>query len=178
MKILPELIRSVAAILFSAVTFASYQASACAQTASPFPLYPQSFQLRFKPNDLAKLLQATKDIESSPNVKLLVIRKAPADMPIYDPLFHYAGIDPTTHNPLIWMSSTVGKHQADSEAKLAALDLACMDSGLAGPWWKGVYDLAASYDAHLPATEANRYLMRLRITALVQEWIYKNEFGY
>lgn len=35
---------------------------------------------------------------------------------------------------------------------------------------------ATPTDAHLPATETNRYLTRLRFTSLIQDWIYKSEF--
>ena len=148
-----------------------------AQTPTPVPQYPTSLQYKITPADAAKLLQATRDIETDRESKLIVVSKAATDMPNYDPLFHYAGIDPIMHVPVIWMSSNVTRRQADSEAKLAALELACMDSGLAGPWWKSLYDSLESYDAHLAVTQTNRYFSRLQLTASIQALIYKEEFG-
>jgi hypothetical protein len=148
-----------------------------AQTATPVPAPAVNYRLTFTPTEIAVLLQATKDIESNRQSKLLVISKAAADMPTFDPLFHYAGIDPVTNLPVIWMSDKGGKRQAESESKLASLELACMDSGLAGPFWKLVYDDTASYDAHLPQTEPNRYRARLGVTSIIQTAIYQNEFG-
>jgi len=89
-------------------------------------------------------------------------------MPPYDPLVHYAGIV-GSGSATIWIVKGISKNDAAAMAVRAALELACMDTGFAGTLWKSIYDSAAAADAALPASEPNRYLNRLNLTAQIQK---------
>lgn len=159
MKALPVL----AAFVVFALPGAAY-----AQTAAPSASPNAQTQVHFTAHDVAQLLKAVQDAESSPAITISVIAKPASGMPAYDSIEHYAGIDATTHNPTIWMLSTISKDAASAKALAAAMELACMDSGFAGAQWKAVYDRVTQADANLPAGEANPYLNRLRLTTEIQ----------
>jgi hypothetical protein len=139
---------------------------ASAQT--PSSPAPAAKAVTFTAHDVATLLQATKDAETSPKIHIEVVGKDASAMPSYDSLAHYAGID-GSGSATIWMLKDIPKNNAAATALRAALELACMDTGFAGPLWKSIYDSAATADAALPASETNRYLNRLNLTAEIQK---------
>jgi hypothetical protein len=140
--------------------------SALAQSSSPAP--PN--QITFSAHDVAALIQATEDAEKSPKITLQLREKTPTEMPAYDPVAHFAGIDPTSKEALIWMVQQYPAKTADGAWALrSALELACMATGFAGPQWKAIYDRLAAEDAALPADAPNPYKNRLALTAQVRQ---------
>ena len=152
---------------------AAFLAVACtcgaqAQSVTPSPPPNAQKDVQFTARDVAQLLKATEDAETSPAITISVVGKPASEMPAYDSLVHYAGIDPATHNPTIWMLDKIPKDAASAKALRAAMELACMESGFAGSQWKTVYNKVAQADANLPPGEANRYFNRLKLTAEIQ----------
>ncbi len=139
-----------------------------AQTA-PSPAASQSAaDIKFTSQDVAALLKAMQDAQTSPKFRIEVIGKDPSQMPSYDPIVHYAGIDAGTGAAVIWLVHSAPKTKEGATAFLSAMELACMDTGFAGPHWKAIYDKVAASDAALPAEVANRYQGRLQLTARIQ----------
>jgi hypothetical protein len=101
-------------------------------------------------------LKATQDAETSPNVTINVTGKDGSDMPIYDPIVHFVDVDAKSGAATIWIMKSPPKTQVGAQALRAAMELACMATGFAGPQWKGVYDQVAAWDAALPANAPNR----------------------
>ncbi|HEY1429250.1 MAG TPA: hypothetical protein VGF18_06730 [Candidatus Tumulicola sp.] len=101
--------------------------------------------------DIVTLLKAVEASEKSPDIKITIGVKAAAEMPAYDPLVHFAGVDPKTNAATIWLSTPIQKTPATANALHASMELACMATGFAGPKWKSIYDSVASQDAALPA---------------------------
>jgi hypothetical protein len=126
--------------------------------------------ITFTAHDVAMLLKATQDAETSPKIRIDVIGKEPAQMPTYDAIVHYAGID-GSGSAVIWMVKSPPKTKEAAAMLLAAMELACMDTGFAGTQWKAIYDKVAAADAALPATVANRYQNRLQLTQRIAEII-------
>jgi hypothetical protein len=138
--------------------------------ASPAPQAPDANQITFSAHDVATLIRATEDAEKSPKITLQLRAKGPAEMPAYDPVAHFAGIDPASKEALIWMVQPYPAKTADGAWALrSALELACMATGFAGPQWKAIYDRLAAEDAALPADTPNPYKNRLSLTAQVRK---------
>jgi hypothetical protein len=76
-------------VLFMALGIA-FLAPALAQSPNPAP---SSTDIQCTAHDVTALMKATKDAETSPNVTINVVGKDPLDMPIYDPIVHYVGVD-------------------------------------------------------------------------------------
>jgi hypothetical protein len=120
------------------------------------------------------LLKAVDSIDTSPDITINIVGKDPGEMPKFDPFFHYAGLDPkNAKRAIIWMSHAVpDKPTADIANQLrAAEELACMDTGFAGPKWKAVYDYLASLDAKLPPDARDPYRARHDLTTQIQKII-------
>jgi len=125
----------------------------------------------FSGHDIADLLRAVDSMDTSNNILLNVVSKAPADMPTYDPFAHYAGLVPNGKpgEATLWMVKNFDvKNPAAGPAFRAAEELACMDTGDAGPKWKAIYDIAAGADANLSASQSDRYLNRHILTTTIQ----------
>ena len=143
-------------------------APALAQSPTPSPAAPSATDIQFTAHDVATLLKATKDAETSPNITINVVSKDPSNMPTYDPVVHYAGVDAKSGAATIWIMKSPPKTPAAARALLAAMELACMATGFAGPQWKAIYDRVAAWDAALPGTPLNPYKYRLALTARIQ----------
>jgi hypothetical protein len=143
-------------------------APAFAQSPTPSPGAQSSKDIQFTAHDVATLLKATHDAESSPNVTIDLVGKDASDMPTYDPIFHFAGVDAKSGAATIWIMKSPPKTPAGAQALRAAMELACMATGFAGPQWKGVYDQVAAWDGALPANAPNPYKYRLALTARIQ----------
>jgi hypothetical protein len=125
----------------------------------------------FSGHDIADLLMAVHNVDTSDNILLNVMSKAPADMPIYDPFAHYAGLVPSGKpgEATLWLVKNIDmKNRAAGPAFRAAMELACMDTGDAGSKWKAIYDAAAAADANLSASQADRYFNRHMLTTAIQ----------
>jgi hypothetical protein len=154
--------------VFAATAFAG---RADAQLA-PSPAASQSpSDISFTNHDVAMLLKATQDAQTSPKIRVDVLGKEPSQMPAYDNIVHYAGVDAGSGSAVIWIVHSPPKTKEATAAFLSAMELACMDTGFAGPQWKAIFDKVAAMDAALPAAVANRYQERLRLTARIQEII-------
>jgi hypothetical protein len=136
---------------------------------SPAPT-SSSNEVQFTGHDVATLLKATQDADTSPNITLRLLAKNPSEMPAYDPVAHFAGIDAASKAALIWMVQPYPSKTGDGAWALrSAMELACMATGFAGPRWKQIYDQLASQDAALPADAPNPYLNRLALTVRVRK---------
>ena len=124
--------------------------------------------IQFTAHDIATLLKATKDADTSPNIDIKVLGKDPSEMPAYDPIVHFAGVDGTSGVVTIWIVKSAPKTPSSAKAFLAAMELACMATGFAGPQWKAIYDQLAALDAALPPNDPNPYKYRLALTARIQ----------
>jgi hypothetical protein len=89
-------------------------------------------------------------------------------MPAYGPIVHFVGIDAKPGAATIWIVHSPEKTPAAAQALRAAMELACMGTGFAGPTWKAIYDEVAALDAALPANSPNRYKYRLALTQRIQ----------
>jgi hypothetical protein len=134
---------------------------------------PVSVDVHFTARDLATLLKATQDVQSDPKVTINVNSKEAWDMPVYDPIVHFAGVDASSGAATIWIVKSPPKTKDAADSLLAALELACMATGFAGPQWKSIYDSLAAADAALPAGAANPYVYRLTLTRRLQAIIDK-----
>jgi hypothetical protein len=79
------------------------------------------------------LLKATEDAQTSSKVTINIDSKAAWDMPVYDPIAHFVGVDATSGAATIWMLKSPPKTKDAADSLLAALELACMATGFAGP---------------------------------------------
>jgi hypothetical protein len=145
-------------------------ATALAQSPAPAATDQASGEIQFTAHDVAALLKATKDAETSPNITINILGKDASEMPAYDPTVHFAGID-AKGAANIWMMKSPPKTEASAQALLAAMELACMATGYAGPQWKAIYDKVAGMDAALPANAPNPYTYRLALTKRIQSII-------
>lgn len=132
-------------IVLSLALSLTFQGQAPAQSAtsvpaaSPSPSGParSSSDIQFTAHDLAALLTATQSAEKSPDITINVVGKDALDMPTYDPIVHFVGVD-TKDAATIWMMKSPPKTQSSARALLAAMELACMATGFAGSNWKAI----------------------------------------
>lgn len=157
--------KSVASLI---ALFAFAALPALAQSPSPTP---GSVDVQFTARDLATLLKATQDAQTSPKITIKVDGKDAWDMPVYDPIVHFVGIDPSSGAATIWMLKSPPKTKDAADSLLAAMELACMATGFAGPQWKSIYDRLAAMDAALPSDAPNPYAYRLTLTRRIQRVI-------
>ncbi len=134
---------------------------------------PVSVDVHFTARDLATLLKATQDAQASSKITVNVDSKEAWDMPVYDPIVHFAGVDAASGAATIWILKSPPKTKDTADSLLAALELACMATGFAGPQWKSIYDSLAAADAALPAGAPNPYVYRLTLTRRIQTIIDK-----
>lgn len=130
-----------------------------------------SATIDFNGPDIARLLRAVDSIDASPDIQLHISIKSASEMPTYDPLAYYVGLVPSgnPHEAALWMLGGADPKGVELQRALrAALELSAMDTGLAGPKWKQIYDDTAAADARLAPSEADRYLNRHAVTAAVQ----------
>jgi hypothetical protein len=143
-----------------------------AASASPAALAkPGSIDIQFTAPDLATLLKATQDAQTSPNITINVLSKDAWDMPVYDPIVHFVGVDPSSGAATLWILKSPPKTKDAADSLLGALELACMATGFAGLKWKSIYDSLAAMDAALPAGAPNPYAYRLTLTRRIQRVI-------
>jgi hypothetical protein len=160
-----QIMKSIVLLMALGIAFL---APALAQSPNPSPAAPSSTDIQFTAHDVATLLKATKDAETSPNITINVVGKDPSDMPIYDPIVHYVGVDAKSATATIWIMKSPPKTPTAAQALLAAMELACMATGFAGPQWKTIYGQVAAWDAALPGSTPNPYKYRLALTARIQ----------
>lgn len=127
--------------------------------------------VHFTARDLAALLKATQDVRTSSKININVDGKDAWDMPVYDPIVHFVGFDASTGAATIWILKSPPKTKDAADSLLAALELACMATGFAGPEWKSIYDRLAAMDAALPPGVPNPYVYRLTLTRRIQKII-------
>jgi hypothetical protein len=122
--------------------------------------------------DVAQLYKALAEIETSDKILLNISSKPASEMPSYDPIAHYVGPIPNgkPHEAALFVSESFdGKNLQHDRALHAALELAVMDSGMAGPKWKQIYDVATAADTKLPPDVPDRYKNRHLVTKVVQD---------
>jgi len=107
-------------------------AAALAQSSTPAPT-AQPGAIEFTNHDLATLLKAVKDADTSPKIRIDVVGKAPSEMPDYDPIVHFAEGDASTAVATIWVMKAAPHTTTAANAFAAAMELACMSTGFAGP---------------------------------------------
>jgi hypothetical protein len=147
---------------------AALGAPAVAQSPNAQPTTRSAQDIQFTAHDVATLLKATQDAEASPNITIKIVGKPATDMPAYDPIVHFAGIDGNSGAATIWIVHSPDKTPAAAQALRAAMELACMGTGFAGPTWKAIYDKVAAMDAALPSNAPNPYKYRLALTQRIQ----------
>ncbi len=138
-----------------------------AQSPTAQPTAQPANDIQFTAHDVATLLKATQAVETSPNITIKIVGKSASDMPVYDPIAHFVGID-ATNAATIWLVHSPERTPASAQALRAAVELACMGTGFAGPTWKAIYDQVAALDAALPANSPNPYKYRLALTQRIQ----------
>jgi len=168
----------VALFSFSAVPavaqITTTPAPSASPAASPSPgtaSSPGTVNVHFTAGDLATLLKATQDVQTSPKITINIDSKEAWDMPVYDPIAHFVGVDASNGAATIWMLKSPPKNKDATDSLLAAVELACMATGFAGPQWKAIYDRLAAMDAALPSGVSNRYVYRLTLTRRIQRII-------
>jgi hypothetical protein len=168
----------VAVFSFSAVPAGAQISATPAPTASPAASpspgsasSPGTVDVHFTAGDLATLLKATQDVQTSPKITINIDAKDAWDMPVYDPIAHFVGVDASNGAATIWMVKSPPKNKDATDSLLAAVELACMATGFAGPQWKAIYDRLAAMDAALPSGVSNRYVYRLTLTRRIQKII-------
>ena len=132
---------------------------------------PGAVNVHFTARDLAALLKATQDAQTSPKITINLAGKAAWEMPVYDPIVHFVGVDSSNGAATIWMLKSPPKTKDAADSLLAALELACMATGFAGPQWKSIYDRLAAMDGALPSSAPNPYVYRLTLTHRIQKII-------
>jgi hypothetical protein len=78
---------------------------ALAQSPTAPPAAPSANDIQFTNHDIVTLLKATKDAETSPNITIDIVGKVDTDMPAYDPIVHFVGIDAKSGAAMIWIKS-------------------------------------------------------------------------
>lgn len=141
---------------------------ALAQSPTAPPAAPSANDIQFTNHDIVTLLKATKDAETSPNITIDIVGKVDTDMPAYDPIVHFVGIDAKSGAATIWIMKSPAKTPAAAQALRAAMELACMATGFAGPAWKTMYDQVATWDTALPTDSPNPYKYRLALTQRIE----------
>lgn len=141
---------------------------ALAQSPTASPAAESSKDIQFTAHDVATLLKATKDAATSPNVTIDIVGKDASDMPTYDPIVHFVGVVTKSGAATIWIMKSPPKTPAAAQSLRAAMELACMATGFAGPQWKAIYDQVAAWDTALPANAPNPYKYRLALTQRIQ----------
>ncbi len=103
------------------------------------------------------------------SVHLIVVGKSAAEMPAYDPKWHYAGVQARpdgTPAITIWLLRTTSQEEMQTAIE-AGVFLGLAESGYAGVKWKQLYDAAATADEKLGAAApdpfANRRSVALQI---------------
>jgi len=132
---------------------------------------PGTVDVHFTAGDLATLLKATQDAQTSAQITINIDGKEAWDMPVYDPIAHFVGVDASNGAATIWMLKSPPKNKDATDSLLAAMELACMATGFAGPRWKSIYDRLAAMDAALPSGVPNPYVYRLTLTRRIQKII-------
>lgn len=153
-------------LVLLALSFA-FSAPADAQSPTPPASLPAN-QVQVSAQDVAMLLKAVRDAQTSSGITINVVPKESTEMPSYDAIAHFAGLDAKPASATIWLVKSPAKTETSAKALLAALELACMATGFAGPQWKGVYDKVAAMDATLPSGSPNPYANRLALTRQIQ----------
>ncbi|HEY3676216.1 MAG TPA: hypothetical protein VGK84_09515 [Candidatus Tumulicola sp.] len=86
-------------------------ASSLPATTAPAPAPASSAdEVQFTSQDVATLLKATEDANTSPNITLALVAKSASEMPAYDPIAHFAGIDPASKEATIWVVQPIPKN--------------------------------------------------------------------
>jgi hypothetical protein len=147
---------------------AALGAPAVAQSPNAQPTTRSAEDIQFTAHDVATLLKATQDAEASPNITIKIVGKPATDMPAYDPIVHFVGIDAKSGAATIWIMKSPAKTPAAAQALRAAMELACMATGFAGPAWKTMYDQVVTWDTALPADSSNPYKYRLALTQRIE----------
>lgn len=152
------------------------QAQAPAPTATPASIQIQGVTVTMA--DIAQLVAAMHQAlqPNDTTVPIVIVGKKPAEMPSYDPVAHYVGIQEQGGKKVmvIWVNSGA-KGDTLRAAKAGALALAISDGGYAGPAFKQLYDVYSAQDAQLPANAPDPYLNRHKLaSALVHVINYQS----
>jgi hypothetical protein len=96
------------------------------------------------------------------SVHLIVTSTSPAEMPRYDPQWHYGGVQVRSDGTpaiTIWVVEGIPKVSIGPAIEAGVL-LGLADSGYCGPKWKALYDQSAAADAQLAANAADPFVNR------------------
>jgi hypothetical protein len=178
----------VSLIILAALVFVLSAAVRAQSAASPTPApaaspttTPASIQIQGVTVTMADIAQLVAAVHQAlqPNemtVPIIIEAKSSTEMPSYDPVAHYVGIQDQAGKKVmvVWLNST-DKADTFRDAKAGAFALAITDGGYAGPAFKQLYDVYAEQDAKLPANAPDPYLNRHRFaSALVHVINYQS----
>jgi hypothetical protein len=155
-------------LLFLVAFSSALTGAAVAQSPAPSPSSSPATQVQFSSGDIVTLLRAVQDSKTRPGITINVVGKAASEMPGYDPIVHFAGLDTSPTTATIWVSKVPYTSEATAKALWAAVELACMATGFAGPKWKNIYDGVAAADAAQPPGAPNPYKYRLGLTQQIK----------
>lgn len=105
------------------------------------------------------------------SVHLLVTSTSPAEMPPYDPQWHYGGVQVRpdgTPAITIWIVQGIPKASIERAIE-AGVFLGLADSGYCGSKWKALYDQSAAADARLGANAADPFVNRRALALQLSE---------
>jgi|SRR5581483_1313319 len=147
-----------------------------ATTVAASPKQPFSYGgVTVSKDDSLRFLDAMQHAltENDTTIPLILTFKKASEMPAYDPVVHYAGIQPAAHakpNLSVWANGEV-KEAALQGPLTSSFALAVCDGGYAGPAFKKFYDTAAAQDAALGPSVADPFQNRHRLGAALVAFI-------
>jgi len=100
-------------------------------------------------------------------IPLQLTLKTAAEMPSYDPDFHYAGTVAGKDGRQwldLWINRSSFNGGPPPAAMTMAILLALADGGYGGPAFKQLYDICASQDAALPTNASDPFLNRRKLS--------------
>lgn len=157
----PDLSRTLMGVVLSAALLGAWFLSTAraAGESPPIGTGPTPIMLNVTREQALVFLNALH-FELSPNSGKVYVKEVPSSqMPAYDPVAHYAGIQ--NGAPLVIVCSPLPNNKTSVKRAIGdAMALAVMDDGEAGPLWKNMYDDAAKTDAGLPPDAPDPYLHR------------------
>lgn len=173
--------RALASLIVAVALVLAFSPAVRAQSSPSPTATPASIQIQGVTVTMADIAQLVAAMHQAlqPNettVPILIDGKTSTQMPSYDPVAHYVGIQEQGGKKVmvIWLNAG-DKGDAFRDAKAGAFALAISDGGYAGPAFKQLYDVYAAQDAQLPANAPDPYLNRHKLaSALVHVVNYQS----
>ena len=123
------------------------------------------------------LFDAFQSSRTSDGIEIRFDSKTPDAMPSYDPRWHYAGSTVDAKGVIhseVWISKSVtSTHEAVVDVA-AGINMAIMDSGFAGTYWKSFYDAEALKDKNDASRTGNPLFHRELVAFKIAEAMYSS----